>query len=209
MKRRKILLIGGLTLAAAAAPMLTLGVPAALADANQVLDSDRVLGKSDAPITIIEYASMTCPHCASFHLNTLPTIKKNWIETGKARLVYRDYPLDGLALRAATLAGCVEGEAYFGFVDALYSGQQVWARAGDPLAALSQIARLAGMDQATFDACISDNTEMDRILRQQLEARETFDIQSTPSFVINGQLVRGSLEVKKFEEFLEEVESKS
>ncbi len=209
MKRRKILILIGLTLAAAAAPLLSLVAPAALADASQVLDSDRLLGKPDAPITIIEYASMTCPHCASFHRETLPTIKKNWIDTGKARLVYRDYPLDGLALRAATLAGCVEGDAYFAFVDALFSGQQIWARAGDPMAALSQIARLAGMDQKTFESCISNNNEMDRILKQQADASKAFDIRSTPSFLINGEKVTGGRSAEEFEKLLERAESQS
>ena len=202
-------MIGGLSLAAAATPLSPLGVLTAAADAAEILPSDRILGKPDAPITIIEYASLTCPHCATFHLDTLPTIKKNWIDTGKARLVYRDYPLDGLALRAAALATCLEGDAYFGFLNALFQGQRSWARAADPTLALAQIARLAGMDQQTFDRCISNNAEMDRILRQQLMARETFDVQSTPSFVINGRKVRGSLETENFEALLQEIETQS
>ncbi len=202
-------MVGGLGFAAAATPLSPFGVLTAAADAAEILPSDRIMGAPDAPITIIEYASLTCPHCATFHLDTLPTIKKNWIDTGKARLVYRDYPLDGLALRAATLATCLEGDAYFGFLNALFQGQQVWARAADPTLALAQIARLAGMDQQTFNRCISNNAEMDRILRQQLKARETFDVQSTPSFVINGRKVRGSLETKKFEALLEEIETQS
>ena len=202
-------MVGGLGLAAAATPLSPLGVLTAAADAAEILPSDRILGKPDAPITIIEYASLTCPHCATFHLDTLPTIKKNWIDTGKARLVYRDYPLDGLALRAAALATCLEGDAYFGFLNALFQGQRSWARAADPTLALAQIARLAGMDQQTFDRCISNNAEMDRILRQQLMARETFDVQSTPSFVINGRKVRGSLETENFEALLQEIETQS
>ena len=200
-------MLGGL--AVAAAPLSSLGVLTAAADAGEVLPSDRVLGRPDAPITIIEYASLTCPVCATFHIDTLPTIKKNWIDTGKARLVYRDYPLDGLALRAATLATCMEGDAYFGFLDALFQGQQAWARAADPTLALSQIARLAGMDQKTFESCISNEKEMDRILRQQLKARETFDVERTPSFVINGRKVRGLLEAKQFEASLEEIDTQS
>ena len=209
MNRRQILITGSAGLALFATSPAIFGTSAARAQEAPVTDSDRVLGQPDAPITIIEYASLTCPHCASFHKDVLPTIKKNWIKPGKARLVYRDYPLDGLALRAATLASCVKGDSYFGFLDALFRGQQTWARAGDPAAALAKIARLAGIDQKTFDACISDTTEMDRILKQQADASLTFDIKSTPSFVINGEKVTGGRSAEEFEKLLARAESQS
>ncbi len=206
MERRQILIAGGTALALLPAARGVLGVPRALAEEPAVGDDERILGRAEAPITIIEYSSLTCPHCASFHKDTLPAIKKNWIEPGKARLVYRDFPLDGLALRAAALAQCVEGEAYFGFLDALFRGQARWARANDPTAALAQMARLAGIDQKTFDGCIADKETMDRILKQKVEGSRAFDIESTPTFIINGRKVSGARKLQQFEEILAEAE---
>src|SRR5712672_1410926 len=93
-----------------------------------VQPGDRVLGKADAPITIIEYASLTCPHCAHFEVDVLPKLKAKWIDTGKAKLVLRDFPLDEPALRAAMVARCAPPERFFGFIDALFQGQNAWAR---------------------------------------------------------------------------------
>ena len=208
MKRRRILTAAAASLALVPGALM-LGGTGARAEDAPVSETDRILGSPEAPITIIEYASMTCPHCASFHADTLPTIKKNWIETGKARLVYRDFPLDGLALRAAALATCVEGDRYFSFIDTLFRGQQSWARAQDPLGALAKIARLAGMNQETFDGCIGDNATLDRILQQRVEATEAFDIQSTPSFIVNGKKVEGARTTQQFEQVLEAADPKT
>lgn len=206
MKRRQILITAAGSLAFMLGAPRFASRPAAAAGGKKVTDDDRILGSVEAPITIIEYASMTCPHCANFHINTLPDIKKNWIETGKARLVYRDFPLDGLALRAAALATCIEGDRYFSFVDTLYRGQQHWARAQDPVAALAQVARLAGIDQATFESCISDTGTLNGILEQQKEAKDAFDISSTPTFVINGRKIEGARTAEQFQKELEAAE---
>jgi len=209
MKRRQILFTAVASLALAPGAALLVGSAGARAEDAPVSETDRILGSPEAPITIIEYASMTCPHCASFHADTLPTIKKNWIETGRARLVYRDFPLDGLALRAAALASCVEGDRYFSFVDTLFRGQQTWARAQDPLGALAKIARLAGMNQETFDSCVGDNATLDRLLQQRVEATEAFDIQSTPSFIVNGKKIEGARTTQQFEQVLEAADPKT
>ena len=206
MERRQILMTVGTALAVLPVARGLFGVPPALAEETAVGDDERILGQVDAPITIIEYSSLTCPHCASFHKETLPTIKKNWIEPGKARLVYRDFPLDGLALRAAAVAQCVEGDAYFAFLDALFRGQARWARATDPTGALAQVARLAGIDRKTFDGCIADKAAMDRILKQKVEGTRAFDIESTPTFIINGRKVAGARKLQQFEEILAEAE---
>ncbi len=209
MKRRQILTTGMASLTLFLGGPQLAGISGLRAEEAPVSDSDRILGSPDAPVTIIEYASLTCPHCASFHVDTLPDIKKNWIEPGKARLVYRNFPLDGLALRAAALASCSEGDRYFSFVDMLYRGQKQWSRAADPVAALAQLARLAGIDKQTFDACISDREELDRILQQQIEGKKAFGIQSTPSFIINGEKVEGAKTNQQFEKLLEAAESKT
>lgn len=202
MTRRQILVASVATLAVAASAPWGAALAPALAENGEVFADDRILGNPDAPVTIIEYASLTCPHCAHFHSETLPDLKKNWIETGKARLVYRDFPLDGLALRAATLATCMEGDRYFNFLDALYKSQSQWARSSDPVAALGQMARLAGMDDATFQKCSSDKDSMNKILTRQQNAQEVYQINSTPSFVVNGQKITGSLGLEQFEEIL-------
>jgi protein-disulfide isomerase len=206
MKRRQILVTGTAVLTLFPVAPALLGASRALAGEVPVGDDDRILGNPDAPITIIEYSSLTCPHCARFHKDTLPDVKKKWIEPGKARLVYRHFPLDGLALRAATVASCVEGDAYFSFLDALFRGQKQWARAKDPTAALAQVARFAGIDQKAFDACISDKAEMDRILKQKVDGSQAYDVESTPTFIINGRKVQGALGPEMFGKALEKAE---
>ncbi len=204
MNRRQILAIGGAYVAAAAAGPVLLSAPRARADATVIDGEDRFLGPAEAPVTIIEYSSLTCPHCASFHKDTLPQIKKLWIDAGKARLVYRHYPLDGLALRAAAVANCMQDERHFGFLDVLFRSQQNWSRSQDPVAALSQLAKLAGMDQSTFDSCISDEKEMEQILARARAGAETFDVQSTPTLIVNGKKVVGARTYEDFEKVLQE-----
>src|SRR6202043_2659455 len=130
-----------------------------LADAQTVLalsKDDRILGNPEAPITIVEYASLTCPHCAHFANDILPEIKKEWIDTGKAKLVLRDFPLDEPALRAARIARCAPPERYYAFADTFFSAQEKWVRSGDYREALARLAKLGGMGQAEFDTCIKN-----------------------------------------------------
>ena len=203
MNRRNILWgAGRLGLAGMLLPLVAAGP--ALADAREVGADERVLGVAEAPVTIIEYASMTCPHCADFHQTTYPEVKANWIESGRARFVYRHFPLDGLALRAAALAECLEGDSFFGFIDLLFATQQNWARASDPITALQNLAKQAGMNQATSRACLEDDETITRILVQRKEASEAFEITSTPSFVVNGKKLAGALGYEPFNAFLEE-----
>jgi protein-disulfide isomerase len=190
-------------LALAVASVAALGPGrSALADAQTIGPDDRTIGPEDAPITIIEYASMTCPHCARFHQDTYPDLKAQWIDNGKARYVFRHFPLDGLALRASALSECMEGERFFGFLDLLFSSQQTWARASDPIATLQDLAKQAGLDEEASGACLSDDVTITRVLTQRKEAADEFDINSTPSFVINGQTVKGGLSLEEFNEYL-------
>ena len=147
---------------------------------------DRILGNKDAPITIIEYASLDCPHCAAFEQGTLPEIKKNWIDTGKARLVMRDFPLDGVALHAALLARCAPPDKFYGFIDVLFRTQDGWARSSDPAASLERIAKLGGMSGDQFTACMKNDALQNQILAGRIEAQKQFNVQSTPTFIING-----------------------
>ncbi len=206
MLRRQILTGSLAATALVLAP--SLGLPQRLAGPaaaeEGLFDDDRILGQADAGVTIIEYASLTCPHCASFHKQTLPEVEANWIEPGKARLVFRHYPLDGLALRAAALTNCFEGERFFTFLDAVFDGQQRWATAEDPLAELGRLARLAGLDQARIDACMGDEAEMNRILERMRDAQQAHEVQSTPTFVVNGRKLNGMMTYEDFDRVLQE-----
>jgi protein-disulfide isomerase len=154
---------------------------------DKVRDDDFVLGSPDAPVTLIEYASLTCPHCARFHTAVLPKFKAEYIDTGKVRLVYRDFPLDGMALRASALARCAGKERFFGFIELLFRRQQAWAASDDAMAALGQVAALGGLTEEDVGACFKDTEILKRIAAQKLEAEQKFNINSTPSFVLNGR----------------------
>ena len=179
------------------------------ADEKGVFAGDRILGDPNAPITIIEYSSLTCPHCAAFHADTLPAIKKNWIEEGKARLIYRHFPFDALGTYAALAANCVEGDRHFGFIDILFRNQARWTRAQDPRAAITQMAALAGIDQASLNACVQDEAALVRIQKLREYGSEEYGINSTPSFIINGKKLVGNQGLEKFEQALREASSQS
>jgi len=153
---------------------------------------DRVLGKADAPITIVEYASLTCPHCRHFDEEVLPKLKAKWIDTGKAKLVFRDYPLDEPALRAAMVARCAPPERYFGFIDAIFAGQEQWAVASDYKAALARIALLGGVSKDKFAACIDDKAMENKVIASRLVATQQLNVSSTPTFFINGAKFDGA-----------------
>jgi protein-disulfide isomerase len=157
-----------------------------------------VLGDGNAPVTIIEYSSLTCPHCARFHRETLPGIKERYIDTGEARLVFRDYPLDQVAVMAAVLARCAGKERFFGFLDVLFRSQKTWARASDPRQALERIGRLGGLSQSDMDACFADGELESSIYASRVDAAKEFDIKSTPTFIINGEMVVGAQPFERF-----------
>ena len=162
-----------------------------------VTEDDRVLGKMTAPVTIVEYASLTCPHCAAFHAGTVPKLKATYIDGGQVRFVFRDYPLDGLALRAAMLARCAPTDRYFPLLDAMFSSQGNWARSSDPLRALAQIARLAGMPDGQIDSCLKDEAGLNLILARSMEAESDLQVSSTPTLFVNGTKYAGG---RTFEE---------
>lgn len=152
---------------------------------------DMVIGKADAKVTIIEYASLTCPHCATFHAEVLPALKTEYLDTGKAKLIYRDFPLDNLAFAGAILARCGGPEKYFTFLNVLFAQQRQWATASDPKAALTQIARLGGVSAEQFDKCLADKALGDYILNSRLEGNQKFNVNSTPTLIINGKTESG------------------
>ncbi len=170
---------------------------------------DVVLGNADAPITIFEYASFTCPHCADFDRRTLPMLKEAWIDTGKARLIYRDFPLDEPALHASVLARCAPPAMFYGFVDVLFRNQENWARAPDVDAALGRLGKLGGLSGEKFDGCLRDQQFVNKILTERLQASQQYGVQSTPTFFINGRKLEGSLPYAEFDKALVAIASKS
>ena len=159
---------------------------AAPAFAQDMRLADRVLGKADAPVTVEEYISFTCPHCADFYLNTLPVLKKDYVETGKVRFILRDFPLDSASLKAAALARCMPPDEFYPFVTILYQNQKQWALAPDPSSVFVQYAKLGGLGEDKAKACLSDNTMLDGVIAERTTATQKYNIQSTPTFILNG-----------------------
>ncbi|MCW8842791.1 MAG: DsbA family protein [Rhodobacteraceae bacterium] len=153
---------------------------------------EMVLGSADAPITLVEYASFTCPHCATFHEEILKPLKADYVETGKVRVIFRDVYFDQLGLWASMIARCGGEEKFFGMTELLMKGQRDWARSGDPVAIvdeLKKIGRIAGVDQGKLDACMKDESKA-RALVEWSEGHVTADdIEGTPTMVINGEKV--------------------
>jgi len=196
-------------LAMAALCLTALAASGTRADTVALAPDDHVLGKPDAPITIVEYASLTCPHCAEFDRETLPKIKEKWIDTGKAKLVFRDFPLDGLALRAAMLARCAPADRYFGYIDVLFHSQNSWIKADDPILALSRIARLGGMSDQQFQACMSNDELQRSVAASRQSAEKDYGVESTPTFFVNGTKMPGALPFNDFDQALTAVQPKS
>ncbi|HMR30060.1 MAG TPA: DsbA family protein [Geminicoccaceae bacterium] len=164
---------------------------------------EQVLGDPAAPVTIIEYASLTCPHCAHFHRQELPAIKAKYIDTGKAKLIFRDFPLDQLALQAAVLAHCAGDDRYFKFLDAMFASQMTWARAADPVSALKQLAKLGGLSEAEADACLADRAMQDGVLQARLDGEQKFDVSSTPTLIIDGKTYKGGRDIDEISKVID------
>jgi protein-disulfide isomerase len=159
---------------------------------------DHVEGDPNAPITLIEYASFTCPHCAHFNTVELPEIKKKWIDTGKVKLVYRDFPLDETAARAAELAQCAGNDKYFAVVDMIFRGQGNWAVASDPIAELAKSFRIAGMGDNEVKACLANQAVADGVIASY-RSGEAVGVDSTPTLFINGEQFKGARSIEELD----------
>lgn len=177
--------------------------PAAGMSSDAILE-ERSLGAEDAPVTMVEFSSLTCPHCADFHADTLPKIKEQYIAPGKLRLVYRDYPLDPLAMAAAMLPHCVGPDRYFGLLEALFRSQSIWARSQEPAKELERLSRFAGLSSAEFEACLNNSDLLQAIQQQAEAARTEHNITSTPTFIINGQRIVGASGFEEFQRVIEQ-----
>jgi protein-disulfide isomerase len=159
---------------------------------------DIPLGSETAPVTIIEYASMTCPHCAAFEVGVFPKLKEKYIDTGKVRFIMREYPLDRLAAAAFMLARCAGPDKYNALVETLFQQQQKWA-VKEPIPPLLAIAKQAGLTQQSFEACLNDTALFNKIQQVRDRATTKFKVDATPTFYINGEKFSGEISIDELD----------
>lgn len=164
-----------------------------------------VMGPEDAKVTVVEYASMTCGHCMVFQTKIFPDFKKKYIDTGKVRYIFREFPLDARAFAASMLARCADStEKSFALIDALFERQEDWAFVKDnPTPKLFEIAKQAGFTQESFDKCLTDQKLLDELTAVHTRASETFGVNATPSFFINGKRLQAAPVMEEFEKVID------
>ncbi|MDB5411803.1 MAG: disulfide bond formation protein DsbA [Rubritepida sp.] len=194
-----------LGLLAAAMPSLALAQGAApnaapgAASGTDARLGPRGIGQADAPVVVTEFFSLTCGHCAAFHNTTWARVKRELVETNRIRFVWRDFPLDGIALAGSCVARSLPAERYEAFIGTLFQTQDRWAFAqGRQMEELAKLAALAGMDRASFDAVVADEGLRRGILEQRMAAEREFHISATPSFAFNGRLQSGNIPFDQF-----------
>ena len=161
------------------------------------------LGKADAPVTIVEYASLTCGHCANFHNTVFPKIKEKYVDSGQVRFILREFPLDNLAAAAAMLTRCAGGEKTYPLVEVLFKQQEQWAFVrGNPVPELFKVAKQAGFTQESFDKCLTDQKLLEQVTSIRTKAADKFGVSSTPTFFINGKRLQEAPTVEAFDKAL-------
>jgi protein-disulfide isomerase len=169
--------------------------PALLASASQ--------GSASAPVTIVEYASMTCTHCAAFHEETWPKLKAKYVDTGKVKFILREFPLDPLATAGFMLARCAGADKRNAIVDLLYTQQKNWAFVDKPIDALAALVKQAGISQADFETCLKNQGLYDQVNQTREGAAQKFKVNATPTFFVNGREMTGELPIEDFDKVLE------
>ena len=165
---------------------------------------ENAMGSEDAPVTIVEYSSFTCPHCATFHQLTVPGLKEKYVKTGKVRYIIREFPLDRIAFAASALARCAGPDKFFPFTTALYKNQDTWARGeGNPAERLFKMAQQAGFTKDTFNACLRNKEVIDHIEATRKRGNEEFGVGSTPTIFINGKKLEGGNSLADIEKAME------
>ena len=190
--------------------LIFFGTSFALSNESSVLnltENDFIIGNDNASITIIEYASMSCSHCANFHNNTLPDLKKEYIDTGKVKYVFRDFPYNYPALLGSMVMRCIPSEVRYDYMNALYKLQDNWVVKENAMTRqeLYKIMQSGGMSKENFDACLNNVDLENQILEEVIAAQSEFNIRSTPSFLINGDLLEGDKSIKVFRQILDKI----
>jgi protein-disulfide isomerase len=178
----------------------------------QIKETDMVKGDANAPITFVEYASMTCPHCAAFHADVVPQLERDYISTGKMKFVFREYPLDGGARMASAVARCMKGDAYFNFIAHLFRNQQEWIKDFDNNQqltkedldeGLAQMGRVAGMSREQVMTCSTDAANLAIIDANWNEGQTVLNVQATPTFFINGKKHQAGMAYEELKQILD------
>ncbi|SVD74934.1 uncharacterized protein METZ01_LOCUS427788, partial [marine metagenome] len=174
--------------------------PANGATVLDITEDDFVIGETNAPITIIEYASLSCSHCADFHINTLGELKKEYVDTGKAKIVFRNFPFNYPALLGSMVLQCIPEDVRYDYMNALFQLQPNWVVRENAKSTqeLFKIMQSGGMTKEEFDTCINNKELETKILQVVINAQNEYNIKSTPSFLINGILVEGNKSIKEF-----------
>ena len=158
------------------------------------------VGEDSAPVTMIQYSAFSCSHCADFHNKVVPLIEEKYVKSGQVKLVFRDFPVDNPSLRACQVAWCGGADNYLKMMPLIFSSQKEWLFADDPLGELKQLALTHGLDEEQFNACIHDGELMDKIIMVRKEGQEQFEINATPTLIINDQVVPYAMTFDEFEE---------
>ena len=212
LTRRSVLAAGGVLVATGLVSRLLPGglIGEALAaepTADELLKAgelpDIVVGKADAPVTIIEYASLTCGHCADFHTKVYPELKTKYIDTGKVRLILREFPLDNLAAAASMLVRCQEPAKAPEVISTLFEKRRDWIVNGNPLPPLFATVKPLGFTQEVFDRCVADQGMLQKIAAVRQRASQTFSVNSTPTFFINGTRLKGTATMVELDKLIE------
>ena len=181
--------------------------PAYAASVLEVKADDFVLGNKDAPITVIEYASLSCIHCADFHQKTLPKLIKEYVDTGKIKIVFRDFPLNYPALMAGMVLQCIDQDIRYEYLSALFILQSKWVKPEVEIVKkeLLKIMQAGGMTKDQFNECLNNKNLEQKILQQLIDVQNEFNIDTTPSFLINGTLIEGNKSFKNFKKIIDNI----
>lgn len=207
---RRRVLAGSAAAAAACSTLVPLTAPARaqeMVPLDELLAptglGDRPLGAEDAPVTVVEYASMSCPHCASFHQNTWKPFKEKYVDTGKVRFIFREFPLNTPAYAVAMVARCAPADKYHEVIDTFFAEQDEWLSSSDMYQALLDRAMPFGFTKETFDACLSNQALVDGLNEIRSKAGEQFGVSATPTFFINGVRESGALTLEELDQRIE------
>ncbi|AEV36103.1 DSBA oxidoreductase [Pseudovibrio sp. FO-BEG1] len=208
LSRRKFLertsALTAASLAFAAMPTVASAQSYSESDLNQVGPlGEKVIGSPDAPVTIIEYASLTCGHCANFHNTTYKELKKKYIDTGKVRFIFREFPLDTVAAAGFMLARCAPEDKYFDIMTLMFEQQRNWAFTNDPYSALLNMGKQIGFTEDAVKACLTNQEILDGVTKVRDYGSEKLGVDSTPTFFINGEKVSGALSIEEFSKYVD------
>lgn len=211
LDRRRVLAGAGVAalLAGLGQPLTLRAAHAQSADAAKVMAPaatplpQKALGSADAPVTVVEYASMTCSHCADFHTRVFPELKTKYVDTGKVRFLFREFPFDPVATAAFMLARCMPEDKYFPMVSTLFETQKSWAYSKDPAAGLLAVVRQTGMSQADFEKCLNDQDLAQKVQESARYANTELGVNATPTFFINGKKLSGAFDIASWDKELE------